>query len=52
MTGGGVEYQPAQGFFLGDKCSKTVCGDFPGGPVVKMSHFQSRGVGSRPGLGS
>ena len=31
---------------------KHLCGNFPGGPVVKTLHFYSRGIGMIPGQGT
>ena len=41
-------YLTKQRIFVG----KNICGDFPGGPVVKTQHSQRKGLGSISGQGT
>ena len=43
--------QPLPSLFMLKK-EKAVCGNFPGGPVVKTLRFQGRGRGFDPGRGT
>ena len=55
QTRGGSILQVFENYYLTKQrifVGKNICGDFPGGPVVKTQHSQRKGLGSISGQGT